>query len=212
MLLAFGGGKFSHNLFNYCENNPANMVDKQGNVALFDDLAVVAFIGLCSSLMLLLGWMATTEVVQSWIAFCQSASNGLSSLGKAITSGGTIAWDWTRKRIKVVTKEIKKFITLVKADEKVRRKVGNKKLTYYEAYYSSGVVAVGKGITQAKAVIRLNSGKNVFTMFKHNAKKVCALAGSAEPMLHSKKHNPPNFYNHYHVNKHINSAHCWYLI
>ena len=99
-----------------------------------------------------------------------------------------------------------------KADENVRKKVSNKTHTFYEAYFSSGIVTVGAGITQAKAVARLKSGQNVFTMFGYNAKMICSLAGSAVPMWHGKERNAPNYYNHYHVSKHINSAHCWYLI
>ena len=99
-----------------------------------------------------------------------------------------------------------------KADENVRKKVSNKKHTFYEAYFSSGIVTVGAGITQAKAVARLKSGQHVFTMFGYNAKMICSLAGSAVPMWHAKEQNAPNYYNHYHVSKHINSAHCWYLI
>ncbi len=99
-----------------------------------------------------------------------------------------------------------------KADENVRKKVSNKKHVFYEAYFSSGTVTVGAGITQAKAVARLKSGQHVFTMFGFNAKMICSLAGSAVPMWHAKEQNAPNYYNHYHVSKHINSAHCWYLI
>lgn len=101
---------------------------------------------------------------------------------------------------------------LSKADTKVRTKLKNKKHTYFAAYRSSGLVTVGSGITQAAAIIRLRSGQHVFTMYGYNARKVCALAGSATPMWHAKEYNSPNYYNHYHINKHENSAHCWYLI
>ena len=101
---------------------------------------------------------------------------------------------------------------LSKADTKVRTKLKNKKHTYFEAYRSSGIVTVGSGITQAAAVKRLCSGQHVFTMYGYNARKVCALAGSATPMWHGKEHNSPNYYDHYHINNHTNSAHCWYLI
>ena len=101
---------------------------------------------------------------------------------------------------------------LSKADTKVRTKLKNKKYTYFEAYRSSGLVTVGSGITQATAIRRLRSGQHVFTMYGYNARKVCALAGSATPMWHAREYNSPNYYNHYHINKHTNSAHCWYLI
>ena len=92
-----------HNLLVYCINNPVNLSDSNGNIALVDDAAVWAFIGLCAVLMLLLAWMSTPQFQRAWIDFCTVAGNGLSWIATGIVNGGKAAWNWTRKQVKAAT-------------------------------------------------------------------------------------------------------------
>ena len=199
------------NLFAYCNNDSIDGSDPMGIL----DAADVA------------RWLSASSVFSMFAESLYTAfTTTMTKIGLYVTSlltpKATAAFWWqpwvvvgivlAAVAIVLVAVSSARKKTQSKADEKVRTKVSSKKHTYYEAYFSSGIVSVGAGITQAKAVERLKSGKNVFTMYSYNAKKVCALAGSAEPMWHAKERNEPNYYNHYHVSKHINSAHCWYLI
>ena len=86
-----------HNLLVYCINNPVNLSDSNGNIALVDDAAVWAFIGLCAVLMLLLAWMSTPQFQRAWIDFCTAVGNGLSWIATGIVNGGKAAWNWIAK-------------------------------------------------------------------------------------------------------------------
>lgn len=200
-------------MFSYCTNNPIGNIDSigclDGNVLrLVDDLSAYAiFASFANSLYT--AFVTTLARISAYITgILLPKITALFWWQPWIVAGVVVA----AVAIAVAAVTIARSKAQSKADAKVRKKVANKKHTYYEANFSSGIVSVGKGITQAKAVLRLKSGKHVFTMYSYNAKKVCALAGSSKPMWHAKERNEPNYYNHYHVSKHINSAHCWYLI
>ena len=49
-------------------------------------------------------------------------------------------------------------------------------------------------------------------MYNYNARKVAVLAGTSVPMWHARHQNKPGHFPHYHVGKHVNSAHCFYLL
>ena len=199
------------NLFAYCNNNAINGSDPMGIL----DAAGVA------------QWLSASSVFAMFAESLYTAFTAtMTKIGLYITgiftpkAAAAFWWQpWVVVGIVVAAVaivlaavSIAKSKAQSKADENVRKKVSNKKHTFYEAYFSSGIVTVGAGITQAKAVARLKSGQHVFTMFGYNAKMICSLAGSAVPMWHAKEQKSPNYYDHYHVSKHINSAHCWYLI
>ena len=199
------------NLFAYCNNNS---IDKSDPMGLLDAASVAS-------------WLSASSVFAMFAESLYTAFTAtMTKIGLYITSIFTpkaaAAFWWqpwvvigivvAAVAIVLAAVSVAKSKAQSKADENVRKKVANKKHTFYEAYFSSGIVTVGAGITQAKAVARLKSGQHVFTMFGYNAKMICSLAGSAVPMWHAKEQNAPNYYNHYHVSKHVNSAHCWYLI
>jgi RHS repeat-associated protein len=199
------------NLFAYCNNDSVGGSDPMGIL----DAAGVA------------GWLSASSVFAMFAESLYTAFTAtMTKIGLYITGILTpkaVAAFWWQPWVVVgivvaavaivlAAVSVAKSKAQSRADENVRKKVSNTKHTFYEAYFSSGIVTVGAGITQAKAVARLKSGQHVFTMFGYNAKMICSLAGSAAPMWHAKEQNAPNYYNHYHVSKHINSAHCWYLI
>ena len=208
-------GILNHNMFSYCINTPINTSDPTGHSP--EVIAAGILIGGCFALCSLISWMSTSEFKKSWEQFCKTVGNGLSKFFSTIKSGANAAKYWDLKLIILLTAAVATYTVYAKADSKVRTKIkNNNNFTYFTAQsnWVNGyrTVTVGTGITQAKAVSRLKTGKNVFTMYGYNARKVCALAGKATPMWHSKEKSIPNYYNHYHINKHSNSAHCWYLI
>ncbi len=98
-----------------------------------------------------------------------------------------------------------------KADAQARQKVKRNKYIYYECGIYSGLISVGRGITQARAVSRLRTGRNVITYFGYNARKVTAIAGRKAPTYH-RAHGGKGYFRHYHMGKYENSAHCFYLV
>ena len=69
----------------YCTDDSVNLTDYHGNIAIFDDVAVWAFIGLSAVLMLLIS--------------C-AGSDGLAWIGASIVDGGNAAWNWTKNKLK----------------------------------------------------------------------------------------------------------------
>ena len=195
------------NLYTYCDNDPVNMVDYSGSIA----ASVMTLAAVIAPLIQQYGPQIIDFLTKSIIIFGVAYAVGESSYSIYDTVISRPR-DVELPKVKSIEITSPTSLALTKADEKVRIKVNNPMHTYYEAYRYSGLVCVGKGITQAASIDRLRLGKNVFTMFMHNAYKVCAMAGNAVPMLHMVKTKKANYYNHFHINKHINSAHCWFLI
>ena len=66
MILAFGGGKLGHNLFNYCENNPINQKDVSGYIAAnVVGAAIGAIIGVVGGVFLG-NWLADVLKLSGW--------------------------------------------------------------------------------------------------------------------------------------------------
>ena len=205
-----------HNLLAYCINNPTNLTDSNGNIALVDDAAIWAFIGLCAVLMLLLAWMSTPEFQRSWNDFCTSVGNGLSWIANGIINGGKAAWNWTRKQVKAATAAITTFITVARADSKIKSKVKRKsKDRYWTATLRTNYVDIGRAITYSKAVKEVSNGRNVFTVTSSEAKAVAKAAYSNKkpvgPEIDKGKENTMGYYYHYHVYQRKKKGHVFFL-
>ena len=204
-----------HNLFSYCINNPANLSDPMGYIAIFDDLAVWAFISLCSILIALISWMSTAEFRMAWTAFCKDVGNGLSWMGTGIVNGGKAAWGWTRKNVKAATAAITTFTSIIKAQSKVNTKVKSARRNwnnFFEIWFDQiGAPILGKPLNRNQAVTRARRGLNSITYYSSDALYVANRAGSSRAMWHQ-RHGGPGYFNHYHINGHKNSAHIYYII
>ena len=205
-----------HNLRVYCINNPVNLSDSNGNIALVDDAAVWAFIGLCAVLMLLLAWMSTPQFQRAWIDFCTAVGNGLSWIATGIVNGGKAAWNWTRKQVKAATAAITTFITIARADSKIKSKVRKKsKDRYWTATLRTNYVDIGRAISYSKAVKEVSNGRNVFTVTSSEAKAVAKAAYSNKkpvgPEIDKGKENTMGYYYHYHVYQRKKKGHVFFL-
>ena len=203
------------NLFSYCYNNPVLLRDNNGYIAGIDD-AIFILIGLTVTVCVLCGWMSTDQFRQTWQGFCRSVGNGLSSIWDDIWYGSKSIWDWSLSKIKKSIKAISKFITIVRADNKIRKKVKRKSKTrYWSANLKSGYVDIGKPLTFSQAKSYVRKGKNVFTVTKREAKLLSKSAyGGKKPVgpeIDKGKNNVIGYYWHYHVYGRKNKAHVWYL-
>ena len=203
-----------HNLLVYCINNPVNLSDSNGNIALVDNAAVWAFIGLCAVLMLLLTWMSTPQFQRAWIDFCTAVGNGLSWIATGIVNGGKAAWNWTRKQVKATTAAITTFITIARADSKIKSKVRKKsKDRYWTATLRTNYVDIGRAISYSKAVKEVSNGRNVFTVTSSEAKAVAKAAYSNKKPYGPEIHGGGalGYYYHYHVYDHRKNGHVFFL-
>ena len=203
------GTSLSANMFAYCENNPVNYLDPNGYVALVDDL-VYALIALSAATVAI---CSSSFFKKGWSAFCNAVGNGLSSIGNAIWNGASAAWNWSKNKIKNAINAVKKFNTAVSADNKIKSKVKrNSKTRYWSANLKSGYVDIGKSLSYSAAKSYVKSGRSVFTVTDAEAKALAKNAsGGKKPVYHTKHKNSVGYYKHYHLYKHSNGAHIWFL-
>jgi RHS repeat-associated protein len=173
----------SHNAFIYVLNQPINLDDPSGYWFLVDDLAILSFIGLCATLMLLLNWMSTSQFKQGWNDFCAAIGNGLAWISTSIVNGGKAAWNWMRKQVKAATTAITLYITVARADSKIRTKVKrNSKQRYWAASITKSqnytYVIISSAISYSNAKNRVACGLCVFTVTRTEARQ---LAGKFPP-------------------------------
>ena len=206
----------SHNLSYYCYNNPVNHSDHNGFWALVDDLAVWIFIGLCSLLLRLLAWMSKSSFKSAWTSFCTTVGNSLSWIGDCIVNGGRAAWNWTRNQVKVATSAITSFITIARADSKIRTNVKqNSQNRYWTCTLRVNYVDLGRAISYGTAVTEVSRGNNVFTVTRAEAKAVAKAAYSNKtpvgPEIDKGKENALGYYYHFHVNGRRKKGHVFFL-
>lgn len=157
--------------------------------------------------------------VAAGLAACQVAELG-HNLGKkaAQSSVGAIA----KEEAKAITATWSSSVVAgaaAEADKRIRKTIRrNSKHEYWTANMKRGYVDIGKPISYAKAVKEVASNRNVFTIFKYNAKKVARAAGgklgSNNKPLHSEidkgKEKPPFYYHHFHTSNR-KGGHVFYL-
>ena len=209
------GEPLGSNLYVYCLNNPVMNIDTDGKIALVDDAVFWAFIGLCTTALMLTRWMSTPEFLRSWTSFCAALGNGLSWIGTSIINGGRAARNWTKARIKAATTAMTAFITLVKAVSKVQTRVKNARRNsyrFFEIWFDRiGTPIIGRALNREQAITRARRGLNSITYYASDAKYVANRAGGNRAMWHQ-RHGGLGYFNHYHIYAHRNSAHIYYLI
>lgn len=205
-----------HNLMTYCLSNPINLTDLNGNLALADDIAVWALIGLCAVLMSLISWMSTAEFRRSWTSFCIAVGNGLSWIGTGIVNSGRAAWNWTARQVKTAAAAIKAYTVIARADAKIKSKVKKKSKTHYwTATLRTNYVDIGRAISYGTAVSEVSKGRDVFTVTRLKAKAVAKAAYSNKspigPEIDKGKEDTIGYYYHFHVHKRKKKGHVFFL-
>ena len=204
-----------HNIFSYCVNNPCNLKDSNGHIAVVDDLFILILIGLFASLALILGWMTIPEIKESWSNYCTSLGNGLADIGNAVIDGGKAAWRYSRTQVKLATTAVKEFTVIAKADAKIRTVVRrDSKQRYWTATLKSDHVDLGRPISYGIAVKEVSRGNNVFTVTRAEAKAVAKAAYSHKKPMKYENHGQGmlGYYPHYHVYNHNKSGHVFFLM
>ena len=203
----------SSNLFIYCNNAPVHLTDYMGNIALVDDVAFLT-VGLFA-LMIILLKMVGDRAFQAWlVSFCEVAGIGLKSIFSGIVDGWKIIWSLTKAQIKILSEAVDAYITVVKAENKIKSKVKkNSKERYWKADivkllgYTYVVITSAINYTFAKA--RVGLGLSVFCVTKSEARRLASnFPPIVGPEIGSKKEGQ---YLHYHVNDRYNKAHIFYL-
>jgi len=183
----------SYNLYSYCENDPINKVDYNGNSAAAIYVTSSVFTTFC-------GWLGTIGGANWW--------NPVGWIIAAVIALGVITYaavslynSWQN--------------TISQADSKVKSKVTkNSKTRYWSANLKWGYVDIGKALTYKQAVKYVIQGKNIFTVTSGEAYAVAIAAGGTPKSVINEidkgKQNTKGYYWHYHVNRQ-NKAHIWYL-
>ena len=156
----------------------------------------------------------------SWSGFVNALNSSAYSLQYKVSLASNVVWNWTKYKLSTASKAVQLAVTAAKADAAIRAKVRkNSKTRYWKATLSSTLeyVTLGNGITFSQAVNEVKAKRSVFCVFKSDARQVARRASkelygidgyySDDPHCKSKRFA----YNHYHVYKHKNGAHIWYL-
>ena len=210
-------GTGSSNAFTFCYNNPIIYTDKNGYIAIADDILFLVLIGLCATVCILCGWMSTDQFKQSWQNFCNTIGSGLSSIWDEIWNESKSIWDWSVKKVKKATKVVIRYISAAIANNLVRGKLKqsrkNSNRFFTISFTSEDIPVLGAPISSKTAISRLKKGFSVITYFRSDAKYIANRTGGTKSICHQ-KHKKAFYFNHYHVKlkKIKHSIHSFYVI
>ena len=205
----------SYNAFAYCENDVVNKSDPGG-------ASIAAGLGatfLSVAMFFVVTFAISAIVLNSYntsFGFQRNLNNAFNNIMSPIV---TMKWkidflnNLVRTFSQITVRFIEQSISVAMADVKIRQRVKkNSKDQYWSAQNAGSYVIIGNAITYKAAVNRVMTGKSVFTTTRLRAKQVAKSASMGKAPIHHDKHkDQPGYYKHYHVSKHRNSAHVWYL-
>ena len=197
-----------YNLYAYCENNPINHLDPNGK-----SLEAIGFaIGAFAVYMVVICYSSIVSS-SSWSSFCTSVGNGMSSAWGTLKGGVSRLKKWSVKKLKALLAALNAYLTVVRAESKIRNNVKrNSRTRYWSATLGKNCVDLGRKLSYSQAVAEVKKNKSVFTVTKAEAYAVAKAAGGGKtPMYNNKHKNSIGYYNHYHVYNHSNGAHVWFL-
>ena len=197
-----------YNLYAYCENNPINHLDPNGK-----SLEAIGFaIGAFAVYMVVICYSSIVSS-SSWSSFCTSVGNGMSSAWGTLKGGVSRLKKWSVKKLKALLAALNAYLTVVRAESKIRNNVKrNSRTRYWSATLGKNCVDLGRKLSYSQAVAEVKKNKSVFTVTKAEAYAVAKAAGGGKTPMYDNKHkNSIGYYNHYHVYNHSNGAHVWFL-
>ena len=209
------GTVLSANIFTYCENNPIIKKDINGKVTGVDDVFMLAvLIATVAAIAVVIGIIAFKD---SWQILCKYMANSLSSLWQDIWNGFVNFYDWSAKKIKLAIKTCKKYISLYRADSRLRSKLKSKrknsKRFFTVRMEKNKAPIVGPPIDANVAVSKLRRGFDVITYFRTDALNIANRANGKKSECHQ-KHDHSFYFSHFHVSlKYIkHHIHSFYVV
>ena len=209
------GTVLSANIFTYCENNPIIKKDINGKVTGVDDVFMLAvLIATVAAIAVVIGLIAFKD---SWQILCKYMANSLSSLWQDIWNGFVNFYDWSAKKIKLAIKTCKKYISLYRADSRLRSKLKSKrknsKRFFTVRMEKNKAPIVGPPIDANVAVSKLRRGFDVITYFRTDALNIANRANGKKSECHQ-KHDHSFYFSHFHVSlKYIkHHIHSFYVV
>ena len=199
-----------YNLYAYCENNPINHIDSNGK-----SLEVIG-LSICIAAFFVVVCYSAIVSSSSWSKFCTSVGNGMSSAWSSLKSGVSSLKKWSAKKLKALLAALNAYLTVVRADSKIRNNVRrNSRTRYWSATLGKNCVDLGRKLSYTQAVNEVKKGKSVFTVTNAEAKAVAKAAGNNKkpvgPEIDKGKQNTIGYYYHYHINGRKNKGHVFYL-
>ena len=225
--LGYDKSPLSMNLFAYGCNNAVNNSDPNGTSMALTSMALAYLFAIVASFFayavcntIINNYNAKFGFQNSWSGFVNALNSYAYSLQYKVSLASNVIWNWTKYRLSTASKAVQLAVTAAKADAVIRTKVRkNSKTRYWKATLSSTLeyVTLGNGITFTQAVNEVKAKRSVFCVFKSDARQVARRASKAlygvdgyysdDPHCKSKRFA----YKHYHVYRHKNGAHIWYL-
>lgn len=205
--LGASGTTLSYNLFSYCENNPINMIDTDGCVAISQTaswLLPLLYSGI--SMLALAGKALIAKITAMILAIAPYLFWVVAAVAVVVLTYYTV---------QAVAKQKQKQKTIADADAKIKSIVTvNSKTRYWSATLGDGCVDIGTPLSKTEAVSYVRAGKSIFTVTSAEAYGIFLEAGG-DPRnvikeIDKDKENIPGYYWHYHINRQ-NKAHIWYL-
>ena len=189
--------------------------DINGKVTGVDDVFMLAvLIATVAAIAVVIGLIAFKD---SWQILCKYMANSLSSLWQDIWNGIVNFYDWSAKKIKLAIKTCKKYISLYRADSRLRSKLKSKRKNSKRFFTlrmeKNKAPIVGPPIDANVAVSKLRRGFDVITYFRTDALNIANRANGKKSECHQ-KHDHSFYFSHFHVSlKYIkHHIHSFYVV
>ena len=177
-------------------------------------LALVAAIGIT--------WALSTIIRKIDYSFVSNTLNDLSRKYKLkLTVIKTLAvscmksaYSYAKRIVRTTAKAVSIAISIAVAEAKVKTIIKNdKRYDYWVAYISHGVIILGNKLSKNAAISRIRKGLHVMSRNKIYAKSAAYIAGGHRKPKGPEKHGSlgDGFYWHYHIYKHRNDSHIFYI-
>lgn len=178
------GEIYSHNRYAYCKNNPVNMVDEDGNLAIFTTAIFAIFV------VAVIGTIAQIPQ-ETWTNLGETVTTIATGITEAISVGIS----------KIITKKETKIVNKIKTKNK-------NKDNYWEADIVSKTIVIGRPLSFSEAKARVAQGQSIMCS---NNMAAWGIAKNYPAKVLEPPHKGEGYYWHYHINRNQhNNIHIWF--
>ena len=208
-------------LFSYCNNSPLNYSDNTGTMPgllatstiVSIIITLLAFIGISYVASYILGCNNFTPAIKSIKDLCENYVGNINVAIDLIKCTINTAYRDAKNKISSISKASSAALTIASANAKILSKVKhNSKQRYWNATLNYinvlPYILIGSAINYSKAKSRVNTGGNVISVTKSEARTLTNACGGIHKYHNNNQHD--GYFAHYHP---LNSkkVHVWFV-